>query len=80
MTGLLKITAVFIRANVDSSEALKAADALADMTEGRITAEAAVSVISSFLNKDLEMLSREYEIKECIPNGATAFVDRKSVV
>ena len=66
MTGLLKITAVFIRANIDSDEALKAADALAALTDSRISAEAAVSVISSFLHKDLE-------IRECVPNEATAF-------
>lgn len=66
MTGLIKITAVFIRANVDSGEALKAADTLADLTDGRISAEDAVSIISSLLKSQLE-------IRECVPNEATAF-------
>ena len=67
MTGLIKIAAVFIRANVDSEEALKAADTLVDLTDGRISAEAAASVISSLLKCELE-------IRECVPNEATAFV------
>ena len=47
-------------------EALKAADTLVDLTDVRISAEDAVSVISSLLKCELE-------IKECVPNEATAF-------
>ncbi|WP_295085893.1 hypothetical protein [Ruminococcus sp.] len=67
MTNFIKLTAVFIRANVESLEALNAADALADITDCIITIDDAVSVISSLLN-------REFEINECVPNVATAFV------
>ena len=66
MTGLIKITAVSIRANVGSEDAMKAADTLADLTDGRISAEDAVSIISSLLKSQLE-------IRECVPNEATAF-------
>ena len=67
MTELIRSAAIFIRANVDSDEALKTAEALAELTDGRIPAEAAVSVISSFLHRD-------FEIREYVPNEATAFV------
>ncbi|MBR5682367.1 MAG: hypothetical protein IKW96_03665 [Ruminococcus sp.] len=67
MTDIIRLTAVFIRANAGSAEAVKAADALADMTEGSIPMEEAVYVISGLLN-------RELEVRECVPNAETAFV------
>jgi hypothetical protein len=67
MTDLIRLTAVFIRANVNSDEALNAADILADVTEGNIPIEEAVPVISSLLN-------RKVEVRDCVPNTATAFV------
>ena len=67
MTDLIRLTAVFIRANVNSDEAVNAADVLADLTGGNIPIEEALPVISSLLN-------RKVEVRDCVPNMATAFV------
>ena len=66
MTELIKATSVFIRANTGSEEALKASDALANAIDGAISLTSAVSVISS-------LLGREFLVRDCVPNGATAF-------
>ena len=67
MTNLIRLTAIFIRANVESIEAVNAADALADVTDGVINIEEAGFVFSS-------LLKRKFEITDCVPNVATAFV------
>ena len=67
MIDLIKRTSVFIRSNVESDEALKAAVALAELIEGKISAYSTVLIISS-------LLKSEFEIKNCVPNEATAFV------
>ena len=66
MTDIISLTAVFIRANTDYAEAVKAADTLAALTDGSIPPEAAVAVLSS-------LLGRKLHIRNCVPNGATAF-------
>ncbi|MBP5433380.1 hypothetical protein [Ruminococcus sp.] len=67
MIDLIKRTSVFIRSNVESDEALKAAVALAELIEGKISVYSTVLIISS-------LLKSEFEIKDCVPNEATAFV------
>ncbi|MBR6996437.1 MAG: hypothetical protein IKH96_10535 [Ruminococcus sp.] len=67
MTDIIRKTAVFIRANTDTAESRQAAAALADMIDGRISADEALAILS-------DCLGCELQIKSPVPNGATAFV------
>ena len=67
MTDIIRKTAVFIRANADTAESRHAADALADMIDGRISADEALAILS-------DSLGCELQIKSPVPNAATAFV------
>lgn len=67
MTELIRTTAVFIRTNTDTAEALKAAVTLADAIDGNIPLSAAVSGLSA-------LTGRKSEVKDCVPNTATALV------
>lgn len=67
MTDIIRKAAVFIRANAESSRGQRAAAALADMIDGKITADEGLAVLS-------ECLGCELQIKSTVPNEATAFV------
>ena len=67
MTDIIRKTAVFVRANAESSRGQRAAAALADMIDGKITADEGLAALS-------ECLGCELQIKSTVPNEATAFV------
>ena len=56
MTDIIRKTAVFIRANTDTAESRQAAAALADMIDGRISADEALAILSDCLGCELQQL------------------------
>ena len=67
MTDLIKTSAVFIRANISTSESLNLVVGLDDMINCRTDRHSALSAISA-------ITGRSFDIAGHVPNSATAFV------